>query len=120
MFWTGDHPGELCLALLQVRIRWTVDKFRGGVEARGRETPIQAFFLAGKTDRQVTRILYPRDEQSSNLSVARWTDTLSYFQSPVLALAWIERLLTRRGTVLREGRVSQTYFLLPIVIFGIK
>lgn len=70
--------------------------------------------------RQVTRILYPRDEQSSNLSVARWTDTLSYFQSPVLALAWIERLLTRRGTVLREGRVSQTYFLLPIVIFGIK
>ena len=70
--------------------------------------------------RQVTRILYPRDGQSSNLSVAPWTDTLSYFQSPVLALAWIERLLTRRGTVLREGRVSQTYFLLPIVIFGIK
>ena len=50
MFWTGDHPGELCLALLQVRIIWTVDKFRGGVEARGRETPIQAFF--GGKDRQ--------------------------------------------------------------------
>ena len=50
MFWTGDHPGELCLALLQVRIRWTEDKFRGGVEARGRETPIQAFF--GGKDRQ--------------------------------------------------------------------
>lgn len=52
MFWTGDHPGELCLALLQVRIRWTVDKFRGGVEARGRETPIQAFFWRERqTDR---------------------------------------------------------------------
>ena len=119
MFWTGDHPGELCLALLQVRIRWTVDKFRGGVEARGRETPIQAFF--GGKDRQTGHEDFVSSgEQSSDLSVARWTDTLSYFQSPVLALAWIERLLTRRGTVLREGRVSQTYFLLPIVIFGIK
>ena len=52
MFWTGDHPGEFCLALLQVRIRWTVDKFRGGVEARGRKTPIQAFFWRERqTDR---------------------------------------------------------------------
>ena len=51
MFWTGDHPGELCLALLQVRIRWTEDKFRGGVEARGRETPIQAFFGGKDRDR---------------------------------------------------------------------
>ena len=95
-------------------------QIQGRSRGQGSRNSNSSLFLAGKTDRQVTRILYPRDGQSSNLSVARWTDTLSYFQSPVLALAWIERLLTRRGTVLREGRVSQTYFLLPIVIFGIK
>ena len=107
--WTEGTPGEFCLLS---RIGWTLDKVRGGVEAAGRVTPIQAFF--GGKDRQLT------SSGRTELKSVRWTDSLSYFQTAVLALPWIERFLPRGRTILKEGNISQTYFLLPIVIFGIK
>ena len=60
--WTEGTPGEFCLLS---RIGWTLDKVRGGVEAAGRVTPIQAF-LAGRTDSSQAQ-----DGQSSNLSVGQ-------------------------------------------------
>ena len=107
--WTEGTPGEFCLLS---RIGWTLDKVRGGVEAAGRVTPIQAFF--GGKDRQLT------SSGRTELKSVRWTDSLSYFQTAVLALPWIERFLPRGRTILKEGNISQTYFLLPIVIFGIE
>ena len=107
--WTEGTPGEFCLLS---RIGWTLDKVRGGVEAAGRVTPIQAFF--GGKDRQLT------SSGRTELKSVRWTDSLSYFQTAVLALPWIERFLPRWWRFLKEDTISQTYFLLSIVIFGIE
>ena len=105
--WTEGTPGEFCLLS---RIGWTLDKVRGGVEAAGRVTPIQAFF--GGKDRQLT------SSGRTELKSVRWTDSLSYFQTAVLALPWIERLLARGRTILEELKLVKLTFCSPSSSFG--
>ena len=99
---------------------WTVDgQSQGWSRGRsGRVTPIQAFFWReGQTAHK--HVSSGQTELKSVWPI--WTDSLSYFQPAVLALPWIERLLPRWWRrFLKEDTISQTYFLLSIVIFWIE
>ena len=117
LFGHREHPGEFCLCLS--RVGWTVDgQSQGWSRGRsGRVTPIQAFFWReGQTAHK--HVSSGQTELKSVWPV--WTDSLSYFQPAVLALAWIERFLPRWWRFLKEDTISQTYFLLSIVIFWIE
>ena len=81
----------------------------------GRLTPIQAFFWReGQTAHK--HVSAGQTELKSVCLV--WTDSLSYFQSAVLALPWIERLLARGRTILKELKLVKLTFCSPSSSFG--
>ena len=116
--WTWGTPRRvLSLSLQGGKVNsghWT----KSGVESRPLRSPNSnsSLFFGGK-DRQLTS-MYPQDRQSSNLSGLVWTDSLSYFQSAVLALPWIERLLARGRTILEELKLVKLTFCSPSSSFG--
>ena len=118
LFGHRENLGEFCLCLSR-DVRTVDGQSQGWSWGRpGRVTPIQAFFWREGQTAHKQHVSSGRTELKSVWSV--WTDSLSYFQPAVLALPWIERLLPRGRTILKEGTISQTYFLLPIVIFWIE